>query len=93
MISFNVCVNESEKMPVHKEEIKLKRKPLFPKPTTNVSPTDYLRNFWCNHYDACLEEAANRKSYLSCSLCGFKTVYIHDELYPSGNAHLHEPNL
>ncbi len=60
------------------EETAMKRAPRFPKPTTNVSPTDYLRNFWCRHYGHCMQEATDRHSYLSCSLCGYKTNHYYN---------------
>ena len=56
----------------------MKKVPLFPKHTTNVSQTDFLRNFWCHHYESCMNEATNRNSYLSCSLCGYKHTHIED---------------
>ena len=66
----------------YREERALKRMPQFIKPTTSVSPTDYLRNFWCQFYGECAEEAGNRHSYLSCSLCAYRSVHLQDSYYP-----------
>ena len=82
-----------KKMPVEKEEIVVKRAPLFPKPTTSVSPTDFLRNFWCRHYDTCLKEASDRHSYLSCSLCRYKSSHHFDGTFESPLPSHHFPRL
>ena len=78
-------------LPVEGEEIEVKRAPLFPKPTTNVSPTDFLRNFWCRHYDTCMKEASDRHSYLSCSLCRYKSCHFDDGSFPSPMATQNHP--
>ena len=86
MLKDILRINEKQKdtePAAEKEEIIVKRAPLFPKPTTNVSPTDFLRNFWCGHYETCLQEASDRHCYLSCSLCGYKTNHFHDNSFPS----------
>ena len=75
------------------EEIDLKRTPLFPKPTTNVSPTDFLRNFWCCHYDTCMKDASDRHSYLSCSVCGYKSSHYYDGTFESPLASHRIPRL
>jgi hypothetical protein len=80
-------------MSVEKEEIVVKRAPLFPRPTTNVSPTDFLRNFWCRYYDTCLQEASDRHSYLSCSLCGYKANHHFDGTFESSPPSRHFPRL
>jgi hypothetical protein len=54
----------------------MRRRPLFPTHATGVSPTDYLRNFWCQYYHTCLGEAANQNKYLSCSLCRYRCSRI-----------------
>ncbi len=56
----------------------MERTPIFPSPAKNAAPADYLRNYWCPHYDACLVEAADRNLYLDCSHCGYKDVIVPD---------------
>lgn len=48
------------------------RSPLFPIPTDDNIPADFLRNYLCLHYDVCLEEAAGQNLLLDCSICKYK---------------------
>jgi hypothetical protein len=56
----------------------MKRTPLFPAPSPKLSPEAYLRNYWCPHYDTCLDEAAALDHYLDCSQCLHKTIRTPD---------------
>ena len=50
----------------------MNRSPLFPNIDKHGIPADFLRNYWCPHYNICLEEAAVRNLYLDCSDCYHK---------------------
>jgi hypothetical protein len=54
------------------------RAPLFPQPGEHVTPEDFLRSYWCPHYNTCLEEAAANDLYLDCSNCAYKEKRVFD---------------
>ncbi len=52
------------------------RTPLFPCHAVDATPEDFQRNFWCPHYELCLDEAANMNFHLDCSECKYKDARI-----------------
>jgi hypothetical protein len=50
----------------------MQKSPIFPILTDETRPTDFLRNYLCLYYDACLNEAANLNLLLDCGTCFFK---------------------
>jgi hypothetical protein len=54
----------------------MQRSPTFPILTDDARPSDFLRNYLCLHYDACLKEAANQNLLLDCSTCTYKDTRI-----------------
>jgi hypothetical protein len=60
------------------------RSPLFPIPTDDTFPTDFLRNYLCLHYEVCLEEAADQNLLLDCSICRYKNTRALNFVFKSG---------
>jgi hypothetical protein len=54
----------------------MQKSPIFPILTDETKPTDFLRNYLCLHYDACLNEAADRNQLLDCGKCIYKDTQI-----------------
>jgi hypothetical protein len=54
----------------------MERAPIFPFPSKNIDPGDFLRNYFCPHYDTCLREAADQDLLLDCDICGYKTARV-----------------
>ena len=56
----------------------MERTPTFSEPISKVIPPDSLRNFWCPHYEVCLNEAARLDYYLDCSECLYRDARVPD---------------
>jgi hypothetical protein len=59
------------------------RSPLFPIPTDDITPSDFLRNYSCLYYDVCLDEAADQNLLLDCSICMYKDMRAWNYIFTS----------
>ena len=56
----------------------MERTPTFLKMKSKLDPLNLLRNFWCPHYDVCLNEAARLDYNLDCSECFYRDDRVPD---------------
>ena len=54
------------------------RTPLFHAQGKQTRSFDYYRNFWCLHYDRCLNRAAREDLFLDCAQCPYKDSVVDD---------------
>ena len=54
------------------------RRPLFHPQSKQTRGMDYFRNFWCSHYDGCLDRAAREDLFLDCAQCLYKDSVVDD---------------
>jgi len=52
----------------------MNRSPIFPVLGNKTDTHEFIRNYWCPHYDMCLNEAAEINRYLDCSSCAYKNI-------------------
>ena len=56
----------------------MKGTPVYLVPGKKTNNLHFYRNYWCVHYDLCLETAARKDLYLDCTHCLFKENVIED---------------
>ena len=50
----------------------MKKTPIFPVMGKKIKPADFMRQYHCPHYEACMNEAAIKDRLLDCGSCEYR---------------------